>query len=473
MKLNEEGSTMILVLLVILVFTVLGLALMGNVANESVRVSTTESTMQARNLAKNGLTYFEYDLKKYIKENNPSSLNLGSFFNNYRDWVMIGDPWSESKPEEVKIKAELLTELNGKDRILLMDGNKQVDKVKGYLVKVYSQGTDNTSKKTVTGYYALTYDLDIDTKTEALADFSNATAINFSKSNVLGLGLLSDLLNLSLLQVPGSSSQYYEVPDSNILSANLLGIPLLKLGTGDFSKMEDHQVIATREGNLLGASLINDNVTLDLLNYKDEADTNVIINGKYTNYLLGIPISTDYKDIDFKKFAIMGNGLIIPQGAGERKFTFREGLYVNKSLGIGGNYGRLLLGGDMAVQKDAVIENVNLKVRDLNIYAHGNASIENACIQPETNSGKFGLFAKGKLTIYVKDGCNTLKGLFYAKEGIEIITNGKPLSIDGGIIGNLKVDVPEKLTIKQNPDSAKNEMITNIKLTQIGQMFRE
>jgi len=55
---NERGSTLVLVLIVLLVFSVLGLSLVGNAMSERTRVHTTELDGQARVLAQSGFNLF-------------------------------------------------------------------------------------------------------------------------------------------------------------------------------------------------------------------------------------------------------------------------------------------------------------------------------------------------------------------------------------------------------------------------------
>ena len=251
-----------------------------------------------------------------------------------------------------------------------------------------------------------------------------------------------------------------------------------------------------------------------MLSYKTDDDTNVLINGSFTPFKL-IGEVNRYRDIDFKKFAVMGNCLIQqdrdgtglsadkdnanpPPDSKRRRFTFQDGLYVNRSLVIGGeqdkkgaaknwnDYSKLMLRGDMAIMENLVISDVDLKIGDIaenelgltkedyftGMYVQGDAEIKNACIQTKDSSSKYkygyGLFAKGKVTIENNANCNTFSGIYYAKNGIEIKTNGKQMIIKGGLIGDVTVDDPDKLTVKEDPDLLSEIKITNISLTPEG-----
>ncbi|WP_174732729.1 hypothetical protein [Mesobacillus harenae] len=493
MKLNEKGSTLIIVLLTIIVFTVLGTALMGNVIGENKRVNATESNVQARYLAKDGLTYFEKDFKRYIDNTDPALLNFTQFFDQYRDWVVIGDPWSDSKPEEVKIKARLAD---------------------SYMVEVYSQGKAGSSDKMLTGHYKLSLDVDIDKSTYELADFTKegTAAVDFADSGLVNLDLA--ILELSLINLTGSDKRFYLVPDDEVIGVNLLPHLLsFSIGNGDrFEAMENNWIIATRQGEFLGVELLKYDkyalLSVNVLELRDKEDTNVIINGSFLkSELLGIRYY-GYEDIDFEKLAVLGNAVIQQDRVGTygisrdpdpfRRFSFKEGLYVNKSLVIGGvqgsngpaskleDYSKLMLRGNMVTMENLLITDVDLTVGDsleneatlkpedyvTNLYVHGDANIKNACVKLKNEKYDFRLFAKGKAVIEnntVTGGCDTLKGLIYAENGIEIKTNGLPMTIIGGLVGDVKVDHPEMLTIITDPKYLQKVKHSNVKLVRKGQ----
>lgn len=492
-KLNERGSTLILVLIVILVFMVLGVSLMGNAISERKRVDATEQDAKARVLAQTGITYFESQFTKFI-ENNPdlTSEQLFSFFDSYEATV------DENSLEGIS----LTVERNDFD------------------VEVLSEGTSGSSVRTLTGHYRISFD--IDKPSYEIADFTEegTVATNFASEKVLDLGL--GLLGLGLLNPSGSEDKFYHVPADEIISVKLLG-PVLGLGIigGDgFKTYRERNVVATREFRVLGLNLIGGTlssfVQLNLLGLDPDEDTNVLINGCMTYLtLLGIQINR-YSDIEFKKFAVLGNALIQQDRDGSswlstkdkngyRRFTFNEGLYVNRSLVIGGeqdkdgaprkweDYSKLMLRGDMVAQAEVpessepqdpppaiIISYVDLIIGDndenenkldedskvSNLYAHGDVYIKNAGIKMKNEKYDFGLFAKGKLTIEndpATGGCGSLNGLFYAEKGIEIKTNGRDMFINGGLVGNVTVDYPDKLHYKVAPEYM--DKLSNIKLT--------
>lgn len=486
MKLNEQGATLVLVLLAFLVFSVIGMALLGNTIGERKRIVGTELAIQARNLAQNGFTYFENDFAAYMNKTDATQTNFDDFFKNYVDWVSVG---SKSKPEETKIKVRLLNNNN---------------------IEVYSTGTANSKKVTLKGYYHLSYD--IDGPSYEIADFNRdgTIATNFANFNVLNVGL-KHIIDLSLIHPRGNDRRFYQVPTDKIFDVNLLG-PILgfNFGNGDrFRTMRESRVIATRKGTILGVNLLGNKesslVRLSVLELKENEDTNVLINGGFTTFnLLGLKVN-EYRDIDFKKFAVVGNALIQQNRVGNkwvrdthdpRRFSFAEGLYVNRSLVIGGvqggdtpaskweNYSKLMLRGDMVTMENLLITDVDLEFGDnetnenklsdedfiSNIYVHGDAEIKNACIRMKNENYQFGLFVKGKLTIEnntIKDGCNIFPGYYYAEKGIEIITNNEPMTIIGGLCGDVHVDNPHMLTIEENHEYGKVKYM-NMQLTPQG-----
>ncbi len=191
---NERGSTLIQVLLVILIFSVLGISLLGNVVGENKRVNKTDETIQKRNIARDGLTYFEAHFKNTVDGKNV--IKFSDFLNEY-------DPENGGKltplgESNLLITAELV------DLKL-----KETDKTNGEVVdffkmKVVSQGMDPETNKLITepltGYYSVDFDVDFEKVKLELAKFSNgAKELDFSNS-VLKLNL-SDLTGLSLLGI--------------------------------------------------------------------------------------------------------------------------------------------------------------------------------------------------------------------------------------------------------------------------------
>ncbi len=479
MKLNERGSTLTIVLLVIIVFSVLGLAVMGSVVGENKRVNTTESDVQARYLAENGLTYFEAEFIKYMKNTDGAAVNINNysdtFLSNYKEWKQIG---STSDPGETKIKAQLEP---------------------GNVVTVTSTGKSGAYEKTLVGHYLIHFDFDNAVKPIRL--FPEGKAIDFTKLNLVGLNLLN-LLGVNLLNFMGNASYYYPVPNDDVLDVNLLG-PVLDLNIGsEFKTMEENQVIATREGRILSADVLKTQkgslLNIDVGQYKDENDTNVIIDGAYAPLkLLFIPFK-GYRNIDFRKLAVMGNAIIQQDRQGflldkdyssQRRFTFKEGLYVNKSLLIGSNWGdtgNVMLRGNFDVEQNLAINNVNLTIGDsdrnqdalkpedfiTNIYVpNGDVNIKNACINVKDDKYFFRLLTDGKITFENNSKCNTYTGLYYAKNGIEIKTNGQQMTIKGGLVGNVTVDDPSKLRIIPDANNFGQVSPINFQLIPQGRTF--
>ncbi|NMD69136.1 hypothetical protein HHO41_02460 [Bacillus sp. DNRA2] len=484
MKLGDRGSSLIQVLLVILVFSVLGLALIANVIGENKRTNKTESNMQARYMAESGLTYFEKDFKRFIdNETDLSTISIHNFKEHLQNHFLtkyttsngftVGEPWSEENPEEINIKVAL----EGEDTL-----------------KVTSQGRDSSSTETLVGTY----------KIKQIADDPvfptpnyNGLAIDFTKKDAVGLELLS-ILGLDLIDPTGSDRTFYNVPDDRAIGASVLFdlISANLLSTQPFKTMENNEVIATRQGEVLELDLLKGKkatlLTVNILDFNDKYDTNVVIDGGYTALgLLGIEFN-DYRNIDFKKLAVIGNVIIKQDKRGflfgkdladSRSFTFQEGLHVKKSLIIGGFQGedlksKLILNGNMIVEKDLYINYADLQFGDNttnhSIYVYNNAEIKKACINKGIdNTNKFSLLAKGNITLINNNNCSEYKGLFYSDKDIIIKTNNQPMTIKGALVGNVKVDYPEKLTYIPDSQYYGYIKLKAIELSSKGRTFKK
>lgn len=430
---NQKGSTLPIALLVIFVFSILGLAIMGSVVNENKLVTVTETNVQERYLAESGLTYFVNDFNNYISKTAPGDVNINTFLEKYKTFVPI-DP---NKANEINIKAER-------------------DKNDSGMIIVTSMGKV-PSAKLLKGYYKLGFG-----PPKIMADFTGK-AIDFSYESLANVQLLR-LVDLDVLNPTGSAQNYYKVPYGISIGVNVPIIVGVNLGTDPFEMMRDYEVIATRGGHLLQTGVIQDIINVTLLEFKNELDTNVLINGYYPPAisLLGISTGPRYDDITFLKLGVLGNTVIQQDVNNDhdpiRNFSFVKGLYVNKSLVIGASEGgrsNLQIHGNIVSMGDLYIKNVNLKTGDKSkkeaIYVKGNAEITNACINKngDTNSD-FRLYADGKITFKVNSNtdCNTFNGFFYGEKGIEVQGTSSSIIINGGLVGeNL---TPEK--IQYNPD---------------------
>jgi Tfp pilus assembly protein PilX len=66
---NEEGSSLLIVLMVMVVFSVLGLALIGSTLNNSKQISNTNGVIKSTNLSEMGVEYVKLEVTKYIENN--------------------------------------------------------------------------------------------------------------------------------------------------------------------------------------------------------------------------------------------------------------------------------------------------------------------------------------------------------------------------------------------------------------------
>lgn len=516
MKLNERGSSLIQVLLVILVVTVIGLALMGNVLGENKRTFKTETNMQARYLAESGLTYFEKDFSHFVSTTDFRTVPYSSLpdfvENNFLLTLKNGTTESYStsvtvspSPEIITVTAELIE--TGPVMKVTSDGRKDA---REKMLKVTSTGDNGSSEKTLYGYYELKYITDIDTPTYEIADFKDGGRLNdVTKTDLIGLDLLN-LLNLDVINPAGPDKNYYPVPaDKSFLGVDVLfgAIGIHLDDSNPFQMMERGPAITTRKGVIVGANLL-DIVKVNVLQYRDKDDTNTLIDGSYKtgiNILIINLSSNKYSDIHFKKLAVIGNAVIQQDKNGEkyerlllsdlytydhsssRTFTFEKGLYVNKSLFIGRNkpgssqykgISNLVLTGKMVALKNLEISYANLNfgtsMGEDAIYVHGDAHIHNACINKESsNTNKFRLLAKGNITLENNTSCSEFKGLFYSEKDIVIKTKNQPMTIKGGLIGNVKVDYPDKLTYIPDPRYVGELKVKEIQLKTKGRDFTE
>ncbi|WP_071395927.1 hypothetical protein [Bacillus tuaregi] len=455
MNINNKGSTLVLVLLVILIFSVLGISLLSNVIGESNRVSKTESNVQARNLARDGLTYFESDFKKAksltLKE-------LKDFFNLYKEGREI--PTSNGEIKVTVIPPDVAQSTTSKEY-----GEGEIER---NLVQVHSYGTDGKSEETLIGYYKLDFEVDFDTPTMELAKFDAAGTIPIDVTETDLIGLDLGILNLDVINPRGPDQWYYPIPTDDVVKLNLLG-SLISIGSGGYSRVENNRIIACRKGQLLGLAAFNNKkdlrdlglLTVDVLEFPNQLEnTNVVINGGYT--VLGVLVLAinKYEDIDFKKLAVLGDTVIQQDKRGflfskdtdgKRTFTFLEGLYVNKSLIIGGdtsNKSTLNLSGKMVAMDDLSIKNATVDFinNGSSIYVHKNAVLNASCIRSDYS--KFQLLVKNNLKIENHSNCTTYNGIFFADEGIDIhVSKGQTVTINGEVIGDLTVSGAGKLII--------------------------
>ena len=534
MKLNQRGGSLVTVLLVILVFTVIGFALMESVIGENKRTNITEANMQTRYLAESGLTYFEADFKHFIAEssranefidfrNFPIYLNT-NFLNKYfaEDGVSVGESVNQSGTEGIKVKAEWVD----KEGVKVTNFNST--DINNIRLKVISTGKIDSNEETLMGYYKP--GIEIDKYTTEFEDFTaDGMAIDFSNVDVakLQLGLGKDIIeiaNLDVIKVPGSAERYYRAPNDKLLYLGLLG-PLINLNIPNaeaYKTMETYKVIATRQGQFLGADILSNNqlgtlISLDVGKLHVQNNTNVLIDGQYTGLqLLGIPLAVNYNDIDFRKLAVMGNVIIRQDREGvaqdayywgsflglpilkqsyevRRRFSFDEGLYVYKSLVIGGkpssNGNNLMLRGDMVTKENLFTSDVNIQFGDSDtnqssftpeeytsdFYVHGDATIKaSTCIKYKNGNYNFRVFSKGKITIENNKACNEYNGMFYAEKGIEIKTNGEKMKIRGRLIGDVNV-VDDQIGNLEYPNYGSSDIykviVGNTKLILKGRSF--
>nr|WP_295971457.1 hypothetical protein [uncultured Bacillus sp.] len=507
---GEKGSTLIQVLLVILIFSVIGMSLIGSVAGENKRVQKTDTEVQARNLARDGLSYFESDFKKYMANN--EQIHIYTFLDSYKKGKIISLGGSGSKADKVKITADIV--IPEKIEVTSEDSGKMVNT---FTVQVVSQGVGKSATKALTGYYTMKFDINIDTPTLEIADFTNeGTAVDVTQMDIIGLDLW--LLDLSLINIKGSDQDFYRIPNDYVVGLNLLG-PLLGFTIGDgnrFKMMEERRIICTREGVILGLGLLNklekfNLLKLNVITLKDENDTNVVIDGGFTAANILFFAINGYRHIDFKKLAVIGNTLIQQDRYGNsvtkdkidrRRFTFEEGLYANKTLIIGGvqgntgnpasyweKYSKLLLRGDMAVGENLTIEDVDLvlgdtderdtslseEARTTDMYVHGNTEIKNACVKRKNDRYDLRLFTMGTLNLSnntIKDECRNFDGLYYAKNGITVDTKDKDITINGGVMGQLTVKGSGKVTINVDPKYLQTITLSNAELIPKGRTYK-
>lgn len=221
--------------------------------------------------------------------------------------------------------------------------------------------------------------------------------------------------------------------------------------------------------DLLDGNVLN----LDVIPTDTNFDVNVLINGKYQMYevlwgildnpltrlLLGPLINlllgdkVGYQDIDFEKFAVLGN-VVIQQDedddSNRRHFSFKEGLFVNRTLAIGGDKdhrSNLGLIGDMVAIENLAIANADIYVgensrglKELNIYAHGNIHIKDSCITLKNDDYKFQIFTTGKIIFEDIWNCGDYPGYIYAEGGAEFIEAGTVINEQGKVFGELASD---------------------------------
>jgi hypothetical protein len=74
MSKNEQGSVLLIVLLMMTVFSIIGITLVGMAANNSKQIAHTGSEIKATNLAEMGVTHMKQEAAKIIGDNKGASL---------------------------------------------------------------------------------------------------------------------------------------------------------------------------------------------------------------------------------------------------------------------------------------------------------------------------------------------------------------------------------------------------------------
>lgn len=433
---NEKGSTLVLILVVIMIFSVLGVSLMSQVGNENKLTVKSEKEMQARNLAESGLTYFEKDYQE-----------------NLTDIASILEKYDEEKKREPVIDTN--SEKAIIEKVEIEDKGKNI-------IKVTSKGiVDNDEEVTVIGTYKVPEI--VEERTIELAKFESAFPKDFTGDRNCVLCIGSDVLGLGLIDIP-HSEEFYPVPDDSVLESDILfGLLGFSIGKGDrfdWIEAKGFEALAVKDDSAALAKARlgkeeNPLLSLDLLDFnKEEENINVVINGGFKNFeFLWFLKSYRYNHIYFQKLAVVGNVLIQQRLKGmdtddndRRYFTFNEGLYVNRNLIIGGDQdgeiSSLGLLGDMVVMEDLVISDANIKADArhtctsntetddckylldtpedhlLNIHVHGDVTIENSCFSVKDGNYNIRIITNGKITFKDLNGCTSYPGFFYAEDGV-------------------------------------------------------
>lgn len=72
---NERGSSLLIVLMVMTVFTMIGLSLLGSAVSGAKQVSSTNGSIQSTNLAEMGVNYVELEVSQVIKNKPTAALS--------------------------------------------------------------------------------------------------------------------------------------------------------------------------------------------------------------------------------------------------------------------------------------------------------------------------------------------------------------------------------------------------------------
>ena len=209
---NEKGSTLIQVLLVILIFSVLGVSLLGNVVGENKRVNKTSSNVHEKNLARDGLTYFEKD----FENDSPLTLKeIDTFFSKYDGGKLIDSTEEDGiiiKPE--KPASTIIIDEKGMKQNILQVESKGQD---------ISKDNGDSNKKPLIGHYQLDFDVDFNKRIFpiALVDQSGVM-VNFATNDSLLNTNALFLLQAGVIKTPGPDENFYSVPtDSRFLDVDV------------------------------------------------------------------------------------------------------------------------------------------------------------------------------------------------------------------------------------------------------------
>lgn len=81
-KLNEEGYALLMVMMLVLLFTTLGMGLLAMNINASKQFNIKEEQVKARHQAEMGVLHYQKELEAYFKVNKPTISNAVDFCNN-------------------------------------------------------------------------------------------------------------------------------------------------------------------------------------------------------------------------------------------------------------------------------------------------------------------------------------------------------------------------------------------------------
>ncbi|MEH7381979.1 hypothetical protein V7138_16075 [Bacillus sp. JJ1533] len=208
---NEQGMSLVVVLLILTVISVLGLAVMGASMNNMKQISKTESDIKTTDIAEMGIVYYETQLKSFLNEQLYNQTKqkeiINRYFTNAATKEVLIEQFNNEFPIELNnlYKADLSLFTHSGDGFL---PEKSVDEKSSFKIKIKPDGIMQTTCSPQTpansqcyriafesyGYYGDNLEK-ILTATFDFSYFININSIEITKGAPTPVPIYEDIIN--------------------------------------------------------------------------------------------------------------------------------------------------------------------------------------------------------------------------------------------------------------------------------------